>query len=129
MDLLPEIADWFTKPFARFLKIKVATSVMLLLATFVDQVLDIAIHQNHPVSSVRQRTCVPLSIAARSVAPLTHATRGCKPLLDGLPNVLYRTFSVRWTAVVHGSQGVRRTLQMETEAFEKTVVHREMTVD
>jgi hypothetical protein len=73
--------------------------------------------------------CVPLSIAARSVAPLTHATRGCRPLPDGLPHVLYRTFSVRWTAGVHGSQGVRRTLQMETEAFKKTVVHREMTVD
>ncbi len=32
-DLPPEIADRITKPFARFLKIKVATGVMLFLAT------------------------------------------------------------------------------------------------
>jgi NhaA family Na+:H+ antiporter len=38
-DLPPEIADRFTKPFARFLKIKAATGGMLLLATFVALIL------------------------------------------------------------------------------------------
>jgi NhaA family Na+:H+ antiporter len=38
-DLPPEIADRFTKPFARFLKIKAATGVMLLLATIAALIL------------------------------------------------------------------------------------------
>jgi NhaA family Na+:H+ antiporter len=38
-DLPPEIADRFTKPFARFLKIKAATGGMLLLATFAALIL------------------------------------------------------------------------------------------
>jgi NhaA family Na+:H+ antiporter len=38
-SLPPEIADRFTKPFARFLKIKAATGGMLLLATFAALIL------------------------------------------------------------------------------------------
>jgi periplasmic protein TonB len=46
-DLPPEIADRFTRPFARFLKVESATGVVLLLATVVASTRRLQAHEQH----------------------------------------------------------------------------------